>query len=215
MDRIIQSFASERDSDLEVCRAQGVAYQRDQSQLVSYDESYFSKCLSYEDQDIALAINAGRIDLVNRHIGSITHVCDVGIGSGEFIKKRPNTFGVDINPVAIEWLKRNALWADDLSSFGAHTFWDVIEHLPVPEEYFQHVHLHGFLFTSLPIFKDLGDIRSSKHYRPGEHLYYWTEQGFVDWMDRHGFILLEEQAFESAAGRESIQSFAFKRYRNT
>jgi len=210
MDRFIASMPFDADGDLALCRDHGVAYQRDMTQLVAYDEPYYAKCASYEDQAIALKINAGRIALVNAHVGT-NRVVDIGIGSGEFLKKRPNTMGFDINPVAAEWLKRNDLWAHRLSDFSAHTYWDVIEHVPEPEQYLQHVHLGGFLFTSIPIFYGLGGIRLSKHYRPGEHLYYWTQDGFVEWMALHGFMLLETQTFEIDAGRESIYSFAFKR----
>lgn len=212
MDRFIAQYPAEIDNDLAFCREHGVAYQRDMTNLVAYDEPYYAKCVSYEDQEIALAINAGRIAMVNRRVGS-NRVVDIGIGSGEFIKKRPNTFGHDVNPVAIEWLKRNDLWAHRLDEFSAHTFWDVIEHVPEPETYFRHVHLGGFLLTSIPIFYAIGAVRLSKHYRPGEHLYYFTEDGFVQWMESHGFLLLEKDDFEIRAGRESIMSFAFKRYR--
>jgi hypothetical protein len=213
MDRFIRSFASECDADLELCHAHGVAYQRDQTQLVVYDEPYYAKCLSYEDQAIALAINAGRIQLVNRRVGSLARVCDIGIGSGEFIKKRPQTFGHDVNPVALQWLTDQGKRAQDLGAFGAYTFWDVIEHVPEPETYFRQVKLHARLFTSIPIFDTLDAIRSSRHYRPGEHLYYFCRDGFLEWMDEHGFAVLEIADFETAAGRESILSFAFRRYR--
>ena len=58
---------------------------------------------------------------------------------------------------------------------------------------------------------DLNKIRESKHYRPGEHLLYWTEKGFVDWMFEKGFRFLEKRTFEIQAGREDILSFAFIR----
>jgi hypothetical protein len=212
VDRFISAYEAVEDGDLMLCHGHGVAYQKDREHQVAYDEEYYSKCASYEDQAIALAINAGRIALVNKHFG-IGRVVDIGIGSGEFIKKRPNTFGLDINPVAIEWLKRNDKWADKLEYFGAFTFWDVLEHVETPEAYLRYVGLHSFVFVSLPLFTDLADIKQSKHYRPGEHLYYWCGEGFVRWMRAHGFMMLDVQTFEIAAGRESIYSFAFKRYR--
>lgn len=210
MDRFVGRFQADPDGDLAVCA--GVAYQRDMSNLVAYDDAYYAKCRSYEDQDIALKINAGRIKLVSDFYGAGA-LLDVGIGSGEFIKKRPNTYGFDVNPVAIEWLKRNDLWAQYPTDFGAHSYWDVLEHVPDPGIYLNWTQLHGFLFTSIPIFEDLRRIRESKHYRPGEHLYYFTEQGFTDWMQMHGFVKLAVQQFEIDAGRESIYSFAFRRYR--
>jgi hypothetical protein len=212
LDRFVAALPGERDGDLVLCRDHGVAYQADRSHVVAYDDEYYAKCRSYEDQAIARQINAGRIALVGRHVGD-NRVVDVGIGSGEFIKKRPNTSGRDINPVAIEWLKRNDLWAEHLDEFAGYTFWDVLEHVPAPEVYLREIPLHAFLFTSVPLFYALGGIRLSKHYRPGEHLYYWTDEGFVAWMDRHGFQLLERGSFEIDAGRESIYSFAFRRNR--
>lgn len=212
LDRFIAAMPAEADGDLMLCRENGVAYQADRSHIVNYDEQYFDKCRSYEGAEIAKAINAGRAEMVNRHVGGAA-VCDVGIGSGEFIRSRPNTFGLDVNPVAIEWLKRNDLWAGHMADFGAFTFWDVIEHVPEPEQYLKQIRLHSKVFFSLPLFYGLGAIRTSKHYRPGEHLQYWTEGGFIDWMELHGFMLLERDDFEIRAGRESIYSFAFKRYR--
>jgi hypothetical protein len=211
MDPIIAKLSAEPDADLRLCEIDGVAYQHDQSSLVDYDASYFNKCASYEGQAIAERINAGRIAMVDRYCKNLP-VLDVGIGSGEFIKKRLLTFGVDVNPVAIRWLKENRLWADELHSFAGYTFWDVIEHVPAPKAaYFDHIRAGAYLFTSLPIFTTLRTIRESKHYRPGEHLYYWTRTGFISWMSWHGFTVLERQEFEIDAGREAIESFAFRR----
>lgn len=212
MDRFIQSLPFEEDGDLALCVDDGVAYQRDREHIICYDEPYYAKCASYEDQEIARKLNAGRIGLVQRHFGP-SRVVDIGIGSGEFIKKRGNTFGRDVNPVAIEWLKRNDLWAESLDCFGAFTFWDVVEHIETPEIVLKHIQLHGFAFFSIPVFTDLRRIRESKHYRPGEHLFYWTDEGFQRWMTAHGFMLLEASDFETQAGRESIMSYAFKRIR--
>lgn len=210
MDEVIANIARE-DGDLLLCTEAGVAYQRQLDHLVAYDETYFNKCASYEDQAIAIAINRGRIELVAKHYSPIARVVDIGIGSGEFIKKRPNTWGRDVNPVAEAWLRDRRLWAEDLQQFQAFTFWDVIEHVPRPAEYFAAVPARGYLFTSMPIFADLARIRESKHYRPDEHIYYWTEPGFIRWMARHGFDLLERQTFEIEAGRDSIYSYAFQK----
>lgn len=172
---------------------------------------YFEKCGGYEGQEIAQKINAGRVALVNRYASAEKDVLDVGVGSGEFIKSRPRTFGYDVDPAAVEWLKQGGFWRDDFSAFHAFTFWDVIEHVETPTDYFNQIPGGSYLFTCLPIFSDLSRIRDSKHYRPGEHLYYWTERGFIDWMKLHRFGMLCRQNFEMDAGRENIYSFAFYR----
>jgi hypothetical protein len=210
VDRFIATFPRLPDKDLMICEEYGVAYQANRSHIVNYDAAYYDKCLAYEGLPIADRINASRIELVEKHFGCGA-VLDTGIGSGEFIRRRENTYGRDVNPVAIEWLKRNDLWVDRPWEFDAYTYWDVLEHIEDPEQEFHCIGPGAYLFTSLPIMTDLWKIRESKHYRPGEHLYYWTEAGFVSWMGLHGFTLLETNDNETKAGRDSILSFAFRR----
>jgi hypothetical protein len=178
---------------------------------VPYDEPYFDKYVLYEDTPVALKINEARISLVNRHVGPDVGVLDIGIGSGEFLKKRGNTFGYDVNPKAIKWLKERRRWSDSFAAFDAFTFWDVIEHVPEPESYFRKIPVGGWAFFSIPVFDNLKRIRESKHYRPNEHFYYFTKRGFVDWMCWHGFAWVETSDAESKAGRDSILSFAFRK----
>lgn len=210
MDRFIDEFAAEYDADLMLTLA-GVAYQRDMTPSVKYGDAYFEKYRAYEDTPIGIAVNAARLGLVARHYAG--RLCDIGIGCGTFVKSRPDTMGYDINPRAWDWLMARKLCAIDPAGFVAYTLWDVIEHLPTPADYLDLVPLHGFVFASIPVFDDLYNIRDSKHYRPGEHLYYFTHEGFVDWMTLHGFNLLESNWAETDAGRDSIRSYAFKRNR--
>lgn len=210
MDRYLASLPSEDDGDLALCLEHGAAYQKDQTTLVDYDAAYFAKYVVYEGQEVAERINAGRVGMVQKHYGDGIAL-DIGIGSGEFIKKRGQTWGMDVNPVAIRWLLARNLWADDIETFYAVTMWDVIEHCPLPGDYFSRMRAGCYLFTSIPIFQDLRRIRESKHYRPNEHLYHFTEAGFVCWMDQHGFDFRERHDFEIAAGREAILSFAFRK----
>lgn len=209
MDRFMSRIAKD-DGDLLLLLEHGMAYQKDHAQLVAYDEAYRAKCEGYEGSEIAQRINAGRIAIVQRHYGD-GMVLDVGVGSGEFIKNRPNTVGYDVNPAAMDWLKSVGKWVSSPDMWPAYTFFDVLEHVPTPESYFAGMKSGAYLFTSLPIFRDLMKIRASKHYRPGEHLYYFSEDGFVRWMAWHGFTLLETDDFETRAGRESILSFAFQK----
>lgn len=210
MDRFIAGHATP-DDDLILCPLHGFAYQADMRVTASYDNDYYNKCASYEGKEIAQKINAGRIEFVSRHHDG--EVLDVGVGSGEFIKNRADTYGYDINPAAREWLEESGLWRDDFSLFRAFTFWDVIEHVPEPEGYFSQIEEGSYLFTSIPVFEDLSRIRESRHYRPGEHLYYFTRTGFTGWMWLHGFASVDHSTFETDAGRDSIESFAFRKIR--
>lgn len=209
--RLIAAMPTEQDGDLMLCREHGLAYQLDRAHGVAYDAAYFERTGSHPAAMVD-AINDARIALVARHIGAAP-VLDIGIGSGEFIRRRPNTWGRDVNPVAVDWLKTTGRLAESFEGFAGLTMWDVIEHLHDPEQYLRHIRLHAWLFVSVPLVYALGGIRLSRHYRPGEHLTYWTEEGFLAWMDAHGFRCFERNDAEIQAGRESIYSFAFRRYR--
>jgi hypothetical protein len=209
MDRFIEQFPVRHDGDLSLCLEYGVAYQTDRQNIIQYNGDYWNKCAGYEDSEIALKISKGRIEFVDRHYSG--EVLDIGVGCGEFIKKRNGTYGYDINPKAVEWLLECGLYRDCFSDFDAFTMWDVLEHVETPEQYFINIRPASFLFLSLPIFGDLAKIRESKHYRPGEHLYYWTRDGLIEWMLLHKFELCGHSDFETQAGRESIESFAFRK----
>nr|WP_230964181.1 methyltransferase domain-containing protein [Pseudomonas aeruginosa] len=92
----------------------------------------------------------------------------------------------------------------------AVTCWDSLEHIPEPEKLLDHV--GEWLFVSMPIYKDQTDCLASKHYKPGEHCWYWSLPGLVAWCERQGFELVEMNEAESDLGREGITSFAFRRF---
>lgn len=216
MDRLIQRFDSERDSDLRLCIPRGVAYQKDMAiGRVAYDDAYLAKVDSYDGSAIARAVNAGRCDLVKAHLGGGASVLDVGAGSGAFVRDlTAHGFivkGFDVIKPAAERLSAAGVYANDPYQFDAVTLWDCLEHMENPGACLRSVRKGAALFASIPVFEDLRRIRESKHYRPGEHLYYWTAAGFVAWMGLYGFRLLEVSAHETQAGRESIGAFAFRR----
>lgn len=206
MDELIRRFDAIADGDLMLCPGRGLAYQRDMSIRVPVD--YFAKCHQYDGTEIAARLNKARVAFVAKHAGERRAV-DIGIGDGAFIRARPGTCGIDTDPQAAAWLRERELWADDLSRFTVFTMWDVIEHCEQPGLYFRALPEAGWLFCCLPIFDTVTRIRLSKHYRPGEHLYYFTERGFLNWMAEYRFRLVERAEHEIAAGRDAILSFAF------
>jgi len=222
MDRLIRRYDSEEDGDLVLCEKHGVAYQREmKSGRVRYDDQYFAKVSAYEGSEIAKAVNAGRCAMIARHLPSQisttkwSSVLDVGAGTGAFIRALIaagyQAKGYDVITRAKAALQAAGLYSDTVYGCEAMTMWDTIEHLEEPERILKVVPKDGLLFVSVPIFADLSRIRESKHYRPGEHLYYWTRDGFIEWAALHGFRLLEESGHEVEAGREDIAAFAFRR----
>lgn len=214
MNRFIKSFEAVQDADLMICEHNGVAYQADMSiGKVTYGEDYFEIYKSYEDTPIATALNAGRCAMLMRNAEDCTSVLDIGAGCGTFVRKARTwgfeAMGFDVNQKTVEHLKRINAYADDPSGFDVVTFWDSIEHIEFPEKILERVRKNAIVLAAIPVFDDLKRIRDSKHYRPGEHFYYFTQQGFIDWMSLYDFRLIETSEHEVKAGRESIGAFAF------
>lgn len=175
----------------------------------TYDDAYFEKYVRMADTDMGRKLTSSRIDLVARH--HTGPVLDVGIGAGQFVTARKEpTFGFDVNPQAIEWLKDRRLFADPYrEAFRALTFWDSLEHIPDPAAAIARA--GEWVFVSLPIFEGPEHCLQSRHLRPGEHIWYFTHGGLENWMAHQGFELVEHNTIESDLGRDGIGSYAFRR----
>lgn len=177
-----------------------------------YDSDYFNKYIGYANTEMGAKITGARIDLVAGHYqGS---VLDIGVGSGDFVETRGNTFGYDINPHAVKWLRSKNLYRDvyEWESFEALTFWDSLEHIEDIKRVIGQA--RDFVFVSMPIFKSGEHIVTSRHFRKNEHYWYFTREGLVNFFEGEGFELLEINDFEIQLGREDIWSFAFRRKKN-
>lgn len=177
---------------------------------VPYDAEYFQKYVGYKANPIGAKLTAARVDLASKHCG-VDAVTDIGIGCGHFIEVRGGaTYGYDVNPVAIRWLLERDLWADPFAGSPMNvTCWDSLEHMEHPDLFIDRV--KKTVIVSLPVFDDLEHVLRSKHFRPGEHVWYWTEDGFVRWMLERGFACLEQNWMETTFGREDIGTFVFER----
>lgn len=174
-----------------------------------YDEGYFARYREMADTQLGRDLTAARIRLVERHYGS-GPVLDVGIGAGQFVEARPNTQGFDVNPAGIEWLQQRGQWADLYADrYLALTFWDSLEHIDRPDVAVGKA--NKWVFVSVPLFDSGDDIPRSKHFRPDEHIWYWTREGLVNWFKEQGFTLAEGNDIETQLGREGIGSYAFFR----
>jgi hypothetical protein len=177
-----------------------------------YDEGYFKKYETYEDTEIGRRINQSRVDIVNTFTKG--DVLDVGIGCGTFLVSRPNTYGFDINPYGVEWLKEKGKFFNPYEQvptrFAGVTFFDSLEHIKEPDILLSRFSM-CYLFCCMPIYNDKEHVLRSKHFRPDEHYWYFTEDGFKWWMDTHGFDFIMQTGVESLLGREDIKTFVFRK----
>lgn len=172
-----------------------------------YNEDYFNAYNALKETPIGLALNKARLDLVNRYLDG--SVLDIGIGNGAFVEGRENTYGFDINPVAVKWLIDNDKYRHPFRGADALTFWDSLEHIHNPTLMLQGA--KEFVFVSCPIYNDVTHVLTSKHFKPDEHCWYWTVTGLSKFMLAFGFEVQEINWMETEIGREDIGTFVFKR----
>lgn len=178
-----------------------------------YGLEYFDHYKELENTIMAKKLNDFRAAIVNKY--TLDVALDIGIGSGTFLKTRKNSCGYDVNPYSIRLLQQAGLYYDPyeatMQGIKAVTFWDSLEHIDSPEVLLNRILEKTYVFVSLPIFRDKEHILKSKHFKPNEHIHYFTESGFERFMTSLGFNLIEKTDDESKIGREDILTFVFQR----
>lgn len=176
-----------------------------------YDANYFKKYEGYAQTPLGGQLNQARLEIVKEYILPSETLCDIGIGSGQFVLARERgARGYDVNPVAIEWLKKRDLWLDPYHTpVHVMTFWDSLEHIEDPTPLLKNC--LALAFVSIPIFEDREHVLRSKHFRPDEHYHYFTLPGVERFFKDRGFILVKTSDIESQLGREDIGTFVFMR----
>lgn len=154
---------------------------------------------AYDDVDYVNDL----IGLVNKHTRS--DVLCIGVGNGDFITKRENTYGYDINSFAVDWLIQRKLYRHPFKGANSVVFWDSLQKTQDPR-----LHLSGakeYVFVSCPIFNDSEEILNSDRYKSKKDCWYFTREGLLTFMDAFGF-----QPIEINVNKENIGTFVFKKY---
>ena len=190
-------------------------YAKWEGEPIQYTAKYYTKLKNYEDSEIEKKITAERVSIVDKYIGK-NPLLDIGCGTGRFIAKRKGlSYGYDVMKKTISELKKKKRYIDPYKDIPdiitAYTFWDSLEHIQVHRALFNKMFTNDIIFVSMPIFDNLDNIKLSKHYRPGEHFWYFTEDGLIQYMHNYRFICLEVSDNETKAGREDIKTFVFRK----
>lgn len=195
--------------------SEGIAYQPCYSPL-EYGKDYFDRYQSLKGSSVARCLNQKRTQLLSKY-GSRWNL-DIGVGSGEFIETFEagggESLGYDVNPFGITWLRDRGCFFDphhDISSeiFDTATMWDSLEHLPNPSCLLKLLGVR-LIFISIPVINDFQFLTTWKHFKPDEHIFYFSERGLEFLMNANGFRLLEKNRMEEECGREDIGTFVFK-----
>lgn len=183
-------------------------------EVCAYDREYNDKYVELSRLRMSDTLMLSRENMVRRHWQG--DIVDIGSGAGTFVEHMrrvgyPRTKGYDVNPWAVQWLTNSGLWRNPWldPEPEAATFWDTLEHMVDPEAMIHRI--RTWAFVCLPVFKDMEHARHSKHYRPNEHLWYFTERGLIGLFAGCGFECVERNGKENDAGRSGIGSYAFRK----
>jgi hypothetical protein len=171
-----------------------------------YGDDYWKIYQKYSVGDFGELLTLARVKFVSDNC-NLVDLCDVGVGSGQFVDTI-KCKGSDVNPIANKWLEDHDYYTDDVTKFKTLTFWDVIEHINDPREMLSKAEN---VFISTPIYSDAAHCLTSKHLKPGEHIWYFTDNGIKYFMSLLGFECIAEDDIETVLGRDNILSYYFKK----
>lgn len=193
-------------------------------------KNYFKEYAERDATPMGHALTKLRCGIVTSYASSHKDGVDMGIGGGAFVSAM-GCLGYDVEPDAVQWLKQNGRWYGEISRTSGKevyrsvewmTFWDSFEHMTEEEHLLWLPKAKKYVFMSIPIFSlrkictryEWG-IRMWKHYKPGEHLWYFTYFGLIKYMRWHGFEYRKIGMPEVKLGREDIWTFVFERERSS
>lgn len=186
----------------------------DEKTVVRYDGNYFDVCKERESTEVGKRLIESRACTIVRNTKPEEKTVDVGVGALGLVdymsRCRVPIHGYDVNPVSVAFLKRQDMFHDPTTDAVDNvTCWDSLEHMLSPEAMLKNVRRK--VLMSIPIFDNAEHVVRSKHYKPGEHIWYFTEAGLLRWMRDQGFGLIERNRDEERYGREGIGTYVFAR----
>jgi cyclopropane fatty-acyl-phospholipid synthase-like methyltransferase len=177
---------------------------------MQYDDSYEKKYLSYPENEI----NKIRLAFILQE-GSIL---DYGCGSGSFVRacreKGYVAYGYDVNNFTADLRPPEGFKPDII------TAWDSFEHLTDQQqiEFFKIAENAKLIVLSIPDFKTPEkdeSLRQWRHYRPGEHLHYYTVKSLCTRFEKKGFKYIfychAEDKIRKATWKNNILTIGFRR----
>lgn len=133
-------------------------------------------------------------------------VLDYGCGVGWFRAYRPE--GVEVYTYDIGPAPQTGL---ELRMYDVTCFWDVLEHITDFSVIEPVLALSRHVAVTVPIFEDDPAALSNwKHFKPGEHLHYFTPETLGALMARYGFVE-KKRGQPECPPREDVWSFMFKK----
>lgn len=132
-------------------------------------------------------------------------VLDYGSGVGWFRAFRPE--GVEVDTYDKASYPQTGISS---SRYDVVCFWDVLEHIANFKEIEPVLNSTKFVALTIPIKPPKVNLKNWKHYKPGEHLHYFTLEMLDDFFETYGFERIEEGKLECPP-RVDIWSCLYKK----
>ncbi len=131
-------------------------------------------------------------------------VLDYGSGVGWFRAWRPHW--ADVWSYDVAQYPQTSI---ELQLYDCVCFWDVLEHIPDFKEIEPVLALSSHVALSVPI--PIDGLEDWKHFKPGEHLHYFTEESLTALLSKYGFVPIVMSRTSECPPREDILTALFGR----
>jgi len=142
-------------------------------------------------------------------------ILDYGCGNNAFSLYRPD--GIIVDSFDIGMISEKASYPQTgirHKNYDLICLWDVLEHVDWEHKpdgkMLEWIDKSKALAATIPILPEDKVLEDWKHYKPGEHLTYFTPAKFLSFMHRLGFDLLSHGQPECPP-RQDIHSYLFRR----
>jgi len=171
---VCDTWPTDEFGDLRRCPSCAHVFQLPAIVTAVYDADYVGRYAAYPTDEMSLL----RVGFLKAHV-STGRLLDVGYGNGAFLRTAQaagfETFGHEIHGGDFGIDEVNI--RTDSSLWDVVTFFDSLEHFPDFEVVRSLVRRSRFVLVSLPLYPpEFPAIRTWKHYKPGEHLHYFSRE---------------------------------------
>jgi hypothetical protein len=184
--------------DLRRCTACGHVFQHPPCVTAKYDADYIERYGVYPTAEMSLL----RVGFLKGHVAG-GRLLDVGYGNGAFLRAAATAgfqpFGYDIHHGDFGIAEIDIY--NDRSRWDVITFFDSLEHFPSFAAVRSLIGRAGYVMVSLPLYPAaFPATRAWKHYKPGEHVHYFSRQSLSRLVGRR---LIASSNLEDAIRRPS------------
>jgi hypothetical protein len=146
-----------------------------------------------------------RWDFIGEYILPSSRILDFGSGLGFFAAHAPEEINVDtcdVGPYVTTGIRHDR--------YDVLCLWDVLEHLPDFSCIHEHLCKVQFVAITVPMLPEGKELLTWKHFKPNEHLHYFTNHTLDALFKVYGFTRVKD-GYPECPPREDIISVVYRR----